>query len=81
MPTETTRLRELTIRYTLKRDADGRPIATQRVVHTPRESANVLMTLLAHEPSEVFGVLCLSTRHHVIAYHEVGRGTIAEATG
>ena len=80
MPTETTRLRELTIRYTLKRDADGRPIATQRVVHTPRESANVLMTLLAHEPSEVFGVLCLSTRHHVIAYHEVGRGTIDAVT-
>ena len=76
MYTETTRLRELTIRYTLKRDVDGLPIATSRIVHTPKESAAVLMALLQHEPSEVFGVLCLSTRHHVIAYHEVGRGTI-----
>ncbi len=25
---------------------------------------------------EVFGILCLSTKHRVIAYHEVGRGTL-----
>ena len=34
------------------------------------------MPLLQHEPSEVFAVLFLSTRHHVLAYHEVGRGTL-----
>jgi DNA repair protein RadC len=43
---------------------------------TPRESVSVLMPLLQHEPSEVFAVLFLSTRHSVLAYHEVGRGTL-----
>lgn len=76
MQTETTRLRELTIRYSLKRDPDGRAIPAQRVIRCPRDSATVLISILQHEPSEVFGILCLSTRHHVIAYHEVSRGTL-----
>ena len=76
MATETRRLRELTVRYTVKRDDEGRPVAIGRTLTTPRESASVLMPLLQHEASEVFAVLFLSTRHHVIAYHEVGRGTL-----
>ena len=76
MATETRRLRELTVRYTVKRDDEGRPIRVGRMLTTPRESASVLMPLLQHEPSEVFAVLFLSTRHHVLAYHEVGRGTL-----
>ena len=76
MATETRRLRELTVRYTVKRDDEGRPIRVGRMLTTPRESVSVLMPLLQHEPSEVFAVLFLSTRHHVLAYHEVGRGTL-----
>ena len=76
MPTETIRLRELTVRYAVKTDDEGRPVMTGRVLMTPRESAAVLVPLLQHEPSEVFAVLFLSTRHHVLAYHEVGRGTL-----
>jgi DNA repair protein RadC len=34
------------------------------------------MAVLQHQASEVFGILCLSTRHDVIAYHEVARGTL-----
>ena len=76
MPTETMRLRELTIRYAVKTDVEGRPVMIGRTLMTPRESAAVLVPLLQHEPSEVFAVLLLSTRHAVIAYHEVGRGTL-----
>ena len=35
-----------------------------------------LMTLLQDEPAEVFAILCLTTKHRVIAYHEVSRGTL-----
>jgi DNA repair protein RadC len=76
MATETRRLRELTVRYTAKRDDEGRPVTIGRTLTTPRECASVLMPLLQHEASEVFAVLFLSTRHHVLAYHEVGRGTL-----
>ena len=76
MTTETMRLRELTIRYAVKKDHDGRPILIDRTLSTPRESATALMSLLQHEPSEVFVVLCLTTKHRVIAYHEVSRGTL-----
>jgi DNA repair protein RadC len=76
MPTETTRLRELTVRYAVKKDADGRPVMIGRMLITPLEAAAVLVPLLQHEPSEVFVVLLLSTRHHVLAYHEVARGTL-----
>ncbi len=76
MSTETMRLRELTVRYAVKRDDEGRPVMIGPVLMTPRESAAVLVPLLQHEPSEVFAVLFLSTRHHVLAYHEVARGTL-----
>lgn len=76
METEMMRLRELTVRYAVKRDDEGRPVMIGRVLMTPRESAAVLVSLLQHEASEVFAVLFLSTRHHVLAYHEVGRGTL-----
>ena len=34
------------------------------------------MSLLQDEVVEVGGLLCLSTRHHVLAYHELSRGTV-----
>ena len=43
---------------------------------TPRESASVLMSVFQDQPGEVFAILCLSTKHRVIAYHEVSRGTL-----
>jgi DNA repair protein RadC len=73
---ETTRLRELTVRYTVKRDGEGRPVVMGHTLATPRDAAAILVPLLQHEPSEVFAILCLSTKHTVIAYHEVSRGTL-----
>ena len=73
---QTTRLQELTVRYTVKRDSRGRPIALGHTVTTPRDSAAILVPLLQHEPTEVFAILCLCTKRRVIAYHEVSRGTL-----
>ena len=42
----------------------------------PRETAASLMTMLQDEPSEVFAILCVTTKYRVIAYHEVSRGTL-----
>jgi DNA repair protein RadC len=47
-----------------------------RTLRTPAESAAVLTSLLQDEPGEVFGIRCLSTKHRVIAYYEVSRGTL-----
>ena len=76
MQTGTMRLRELTVRYSVKRTDDGQPVVVGLAMHTPRESASLLMTALQDQPGEVFAILCLTTKHRVIAYHEVSRGTL-----
>lgn len=76
MTTDTITLRELTIRYSLKADATGQPLVIGRTLSTPATSAAALTALLQDEPGEVFAILCLSTKHRVIAYHEVSRGTL-----
>jgi DNA repair protein RadC len=76
MQTRTMKLRELTLRYALKTDYEGQPVVVGRDLSNPRDTALSLMTLLQDEPSEVFAILCLSTKHRVIAYHEVSRGTL-----
>jgi DNA repair protein RadC len=45
-------------------------------MHSPRDSAAALMAVLQDQPTEVFAILCLMTKHRVIAYHEVSRGTL-----
>jgi len=76
MQTDTITLRELTIRYSVKADATGQPVVIGRTLSTPAASAGALAALLRDEPGEVFAILCLSTKHRVIAYHEVSRGTL-----
>lgn len=76
MQTQTMKLRELTIRYAVRKDQDGRPILVGRTLSRPSESAAALMAVLQDEPAEVFAILCLTTKHRVIAYHEVSRGTL-----
>lgn len=76
MQTETMTLRELTVRYSVKKTDGGQPVIVGRAMSTPRESASALMTFLQDQPGEVFAILCLSTKHRVIAYHEVSRGTL-----
>ena len=76
MQTQTMKLRELTIRYAVRRDHDGAPVIVGRSLGRPSEAASALITLVQDEPSEVFAILCLTTKYQVIAYHEVGRGTL-----
>lgn len=76
MQTNTMRLRELTVRYSVKKTGDGESVAVGRSLCTPKDAAVLLQELLQDEPSEVFGMLCLTTKHRVIAYHEVSRGTL-----
>src|SRR5687768_8557794 len=76
MQTETMKLRELTVRYSLKKTDAGQPVVVGRAMNSPRDSAAALMAVLQDQPTEVFAILCLSTKHRVIAYHEVSRGTL-----
>ena len=76
MQTQTMKLRELTIRYAVRKDHAGEPVIVGRSLGRPSEAASALMALLQDEPSEVFAILCLTTKHQVIGYHEVGRGTL-----
>ena len=69
-------LRELTIRYAAKPDSTGQPILLGQALTSPHAAADLLMRVLGDEASEVFALVLLSTRHQVIAYHEVSRGTL-----
>ncbi len=76
MQTQTIRLRELTVRYSLRKDVGGQSVMIGRSAGRPADAAIALTTLLQDEPSEVFGILCLTTKHRVIAFHEVSRGIL-----
>src|SRR5205823_12836282 len=76
MQTQTMRLRELTTRYAVRKNHDGEPFVVGRAISRPSDAATALMAVLQDEPTEVFAILCLTTKHRVIAYHEVSRGTI-----
>lgn len=68
------RIRELRVSYVCR----SNPTAAiqSQCLTTPREAATVLLSLIGSEVVEVFGVLCLTTKHRVLCYHEVSRGTI-----
>jgi DNA repair protein RadC len=76
MQTGTMRLRELTVRYSVRKDGDGQAVIVGRDASHPRETAATLTTMLQDEPSEVFAILCVTTKYRVIGYHEVSRGTL-----
>jgi DNA repair protein RadC len=70
------RIRELVFAYRPLRDNDGRVVDTATLVlNTPRIAATTLGPLLTHEPVEVFGVACLSTKFRLLAWHVLSRGT------
>lgn len=57
-----------------KRLAKGRPLTDPQSVFTH------LQTLLQHYEHEVFALLLLDTRHRVIGFHELFRGTLDGAS-
>jgi DNA repair protein RadC len=76
MQTKATRLRELTLRYAVRKRPDGEPLTLGPSLCTPTDAAHILLALLADEPVEVFGILCLTTKRRLIGYHEVSRGQL-----
>jgi DNA repair protein RadC len=76
MTTETMRLRELTVRYSLLRNCAGLPVWAARRIQVASDVADAFAAILGDECSEVFGMLCLSTKRRVIAYHEISRGSL-----
>jgi DNA repair protein RadC len=72
------RIRELVFAYRPLRDNDGRVVVIATLVlNMPRIAAATLGPLLTHEPVEVFGVACLSTKFRLLAWHVLSRGTRA----
>lgn len=76
MPTALPILRELTLRYAPMQDVAGTPLFIGQRLTDARAAAALLSAILRDEPTEVFGILCLSVKNSVIAYHEVSRGTL-----
>ena len=72
------RVRELVCAYRPLRNSDGRVVDVPTVVlKDPRTAAAVLAPLIADQSVEVFGVACVSTKHRLLAWHVLSRGTRA----
>ena len=67
-------VRELTVSYRLRRIQ--RPAWSKSTLTTPHTLAAVLFSILGEEPIEVCGLLCLSTKLDILAYHELSRGSL-----
>ena len=68
------RIRELRVVYVCRSDPTAQVLPMQ--LAAPREAAAVFLSLLGSEAVEVLGMLCLTTKHRVLCYHELGRGTL-----
>jgi DNA repair protein RadC len=79
MQTGTMKLRELTIKYAVRKSSDGQPVMIGNCLAAPRDAAAAFMSVLQDEPVEVFAMICVNTKHRAIAYHEVSRGTLDAA--
>ena len=69
-------LRELTYRYQTKKTPAGDCVSLGATMSDASVVARALTSLLRDEAVEVFGILCLTTKHRVICWHEVSRGCL-----
>ena len=70
------RVREFVCTYRTLRDDQGQTVRLPTLtLSDPRIAAETLAPLLARESVEVFAVACLSTRHRLLAWHVLSRGT------
>ena len=80
-PTRGHRVRELVCAYRPLRDTTGRIVDVPTLaLSNPRIAAKTLAPLLAEEPVEVFAVACLSTKHRLLAWNVLSRGTRASTS-
>ena len=61
------------------RDIPGAMQLDQGPMRVPRQAAAVFTELLGRETVEVFGILCLTTKHGFLGYYEVSRGSLDAA--
>jgi DNA repair protein RadC len=66
---------EVVVRYRLRRIPGMSPKVTH-ILSAPRDVATLVTPVLGREIIEVSGVLCLSVRNELLAYHELSRGTL-----
>src|SRR5688572_1824206 len=70
------RVREFVCTYRTLRDDQGQTVRLPTLaLSDPRIAAATLAPLLADETVEVFAVACLSTKHRLLAWHVLSRGT------
>ena len=70
------RVRELVCTYRTLRDDEGQAVRLPTLaLSDPRTAAATLGPLLANEAVEVFAVACLSTKHRLLSWHVLSRGT------
>jgi DNA repair protein RadC len=70
------RVREFVCTYRTLRDDEGQAVRLPTLaLSDPRIAAATLAPLLANEVVEVFAVACLSTKHRLLAWHVLSRGT------
>ena len=70
------RVREFVCSYRTLRDDEGQAVRVSTLaLSDPRTAAATLAPLLANEAVEVFAVACLSTKHRLLAWHVLSRGT------
>jgi DNA repair protein RadC len=70
------RVREFVCAYRTLRDDHGQTVRLPTVsLNDPRIAAATLGPLLAGETVEAFAVACLSTKHRLLAWHVLSRGT------
>ena len=67
-------VRELKIRYEPRLDLPTFDVRTS--LTTPREAAAFLMPIFEKEPAEIFLAVSITTKHSLIGFHEVSRGTL-----
>ena len=71
--TRLAKARELRISYLPRTDITW---DDRKSLAAPRDAAEILLPILKNEAVEVFGVLCLTTKHRPVCYHELARGTL-----
>ena len=75
-PSRGHRVREFVCSYRTLRDDQGQAVRLSTLaLSDPRVAADTLAPLLAQEAVEIFAVACLSTRHQLLAWHVLSRGT------
>lgn len=80
------RTQDLKAQYQLQMDEEGILLAAATIleqrlqrqgrIHSPDQAGSYLVARCAHLPHEVFGVVFLDTKHHILAAEHLFTGTI-----